>query len=51
MTDKLENANMTDNTSDGRNEDVEFSMEAADEDDLEALARAEAADRRAADNP
>lgn len=31
---------------DGRNEDVRFSMEAADEDDLEALCRAEAADRR-----
>lgn len=27
-------------------EDVEFSLEQADEDDLEALARAEAADRR-----
>lgn len=30
-----------------RNEDVEFSRELADEDDLEALARAEAADERA----
>lgn len=28
-------------------EDVEFSLEEADADDLEALARAEAADRRA----
>ncbi|CAM3438192.1 YfhD family protein [Marinicrinis lubricantis] len=30
----------------GKNEDVEFSIEAADEDDLEALKRAEAADAR-----
>ncbi|GIP35853.1 YfhD family protein [Paenibacillus sp. J2TS4] len=30
-----------------KNEDVEFSREWADEDDLEALARAEAADERA----
>lgn len=29
-----------------RNEDVEFSSEAADEEDLEALMRAEAADHR-----
>lgn len=29
-----------------KNEDVEFAMEAADEDDLEALARAKAADAR-----
>ena len=31
-----------------KNEDVEFSAALADEDDLEAKARAEAADRRAA---
>jgi len=30
----------------GKNEDVEFSRELADEDDLEALERMEAADRR-----
>jgi hypothetical protein len=30
----------------GRNEDVEYSAELADADDLEAEARAEAADRR-----
>lgn len=29
-----------------KNEDVAFSLKVADEDDLEALARAEAADRR-----
>lgn len=30
----------------GKNEDVEFSLEEADQDDLEALRRAEEADRR-----
>lgn len=32
-----------------KNEDVEFSLEAADEDDLEALNRAKEADQRAAE--
>lgn len=47
MTSERNNADATKQLPDGKNEDVEFSMEAADEDDLEALARAQAADRRA----
>lgn len=42
-----EQANQNEDLPISRNEDVEFSMELADEDDLEALERAEAADRRA----
>ena len=39
--------NEQDNLQVASNEDVEFSIEQADRDDLEALARAEQADRRA----
>lgn len=49
MSSDRKNAEVAENLLDGRNEDVEFSVEAADENDLEALARAKAADRRAAE--
>ncbi|MCC3372777.1 YfhD family protein [Cohnella sp. REN36] len=47
MTDKRNEAGRTLPTA--KEEDVEFARERADADDLEALERAEAADRRAAE--